>query len=82
MTFIPCTSGRVFLTADATPRTRTHTHTLQESTAHEITDDCFEGGEADLAVGDEAPDITGQHNLNEYVLAHLLLTVSDHRLNY
>ena len=68
--------------------TCTHTHTntqlnlytvVSYSGINEIVDHGFK---ADLAVGDEAPDITGQHDLNEFVQAHLLLALSDHQYTY
>lgn len=34
---------------------------------------CFEGGRADLVVCDGAPDVTGLHDVDEYVQAQLLL---------
>ena len=50
--------------------------------AHEIVNDGFEGGKAARPCsGDEAPDVTGQNDLNKYVQAHLLLAVSDHLLD-
>ena len=49
---------------------------IQESTAREIIGH-FEGGKADLVVCDGAPDVTGLHDLDEYVQAQLLLAVSD-----
>ena len=36
----------------------------------------FEGGKADLVVCDGAPDVTGLHDMDEYVQAQLLLAVS------
>lgn len=48
---------------------------LQESTALEIAKH-FEGGKADLVVCDGAPDVTGLHDMDEYVQAQLLLAVS------
>ena len=47
----------------------------QESTALEIAKH-FEGGKADLVVCDGAPDVTGLHDMDEYVQAQLLLAVS------
>ena len=47
---------------------------LQESTAREIISH-FEGGKADLVVCDGAPDVTGLHDLDEYVQGQLLLAV-------
>ena len=38
--------------------------------------DHFEGGKADLVVCDGAPDVTGLHDLDEFVQAQLLLAVS------
>lgn len=60
---------------------RLHMHSLlhlpivQKSTALEITRH-FEGEKADLVVCDGAPDVTGLHDLDEYVQAQLLLAVS------
>ena len=48
---------------------------LQESTAREIVSH-FEGGKADLVVCDGAPDVTGLHDMDEYIQAQLLLAVS------
>ncbi|CAL1295832.1 unnamed protein product [Larinioides sclopetarius] len=42
------------------------------STAQEIIS-CFEGESADLVVCDGAPDVTGLHDLDEYIQAQLLL---------
>ena len=36
----------------------------------------FEGERADLVVCDGAPDVTGLHDMDEYVQAQLLLAVS------
>ena len=36
----------------------------------------FEGEKADLVVCDGAPDVTGLHDMDEYVQAQLLLAVS------
>ena len=36
----------------------------------------FEGSCADLVVCDGAPDVTGLHDLDEYIQSHLLLAVS------
>ena len=36
----------------------------------------FEGGKADLVVCDGAPDVTGLHDMDEYIQAQLLLAVS------
>ena len=47
-------------------------HSAREFIGH------FEGGKADLVVCDGASDVTGLHNLDEYVRAQLLLAVSDH----
>ena len=47
----------------------------QESTAREIIGH-FEGGKADLVICDGAPDVTGLHDMDEYVQAQLLLAVS------
>jgi len=68
------------------PPLSTHTHPrsyqyavmshIQESTAREIIGH-FEGGKADLVVCDGAPDVTGLHDLDEYVQAQLLLAVSN-----
>lgn len=44
----------------------------KESTAWAIIDH-FEGGKADLVVCDGAPDVTGLHDLDEFVQAQLLL---------
>eukprot|EP00731_Ephydatia_muelleri_P015249 Em0008g969a len=44
----------------------------KESTARAIVDH-FEGGKADLVVCDGAPDVTGLHDLDEFVQAQLLL---------
>ena len=49
---------------------------IQESTAREIIGH-FEDGKADLVVCDGAPDVTGLHDLDEYVQAQLLLAVSN-----
>lgn len=46
----------------------------QESTALEIIDH-FKGGRADLVVCDGAPDVTGLHDMDEYIQAQLLLAV-------
>ena len=48
---------------------------LQESTAYKIIGH-FEGGRADLVVCDGAPDVTGLHDMDEYIQAQLLLAVS------
>ena len=50
---------------------------IQKSTAREFIGH-FEGGKADLVVCDGASDITGLHDLDEYIQAQLLLAVSDH----
>ena len=50
---------------------------LQESTAQEIVSH-FEGGKADLVVCDGAPDVTGLHDMDEYIQAQLLLSVGGH----
>ncbi|KPJ08460.1 Putative ribosomal RNA methyltransferase 1 [Papilio machaon] len=42
------------------------------STAHEIIKE-FEGSQADLVVCDGAPDVTGLHDIDEYVQSQLLL---------
>ncbi len=47
---------------------------LKESTAREIINH-FEGCEADLVVCDGAPDVTGLHDLDEYIQGQLLLAV-------
>ena len=47
----------------------------QESTAREIIGH-FAGGKADLVICDGAPDVTGLHDMDEYVQAQLLLAVS------
>ena len=47
---------------------------LQESTAREIVGH-FGGGIADLVVCDGAPDVTGLHDMDEYIQAQLLLAV-------
>ena len=47
----------------------------QESTAVEIMKH-FAGSKADLVVCDGAPDVTGLHDMDEYVQAQLLLAVS------
>lgn len=47
----------------------------QESTAQEIVRH-FDGCKADLVVCDGAPDVTGLHDMDEYVQAQLLLAVS------
>ena len=47
---------------------------MQESTALEITRH-FEGEKADLVVCDGTPDVTGLHDMDEYVQAQLLLAV-------
>lgn len=47
----------------------------QESTAREIIGH-FEGEKADLVICDGAPDVTGLHDMDEYVQAQLLLAVS------
>eukprot|EP00038_Savillea_parva_P000925 m.99975 g.99975 ORF g.99975 m.99975 type:complete len:309 (+) comp10327_c0_seq5:137-1063(+) len=44
----------------------------KESTARAVTAH-FEGGQADLVVCDGAPDVTGLHDVDEYVQAQLLL---------
>ncbi|XP_041379236.1 LOW QUALITY PROTEIN: putative tRNA (cytidine(32)/guanosine(34)-2'-O)-methyltransferase [Gigantopelta aegis] len=44
----------------------------KESTAKEIIHH-FEGSKADLVVCDGAPDVTGLHDLDEYIQAQLLL---------
>eukprot|EP00053_Salpingoeca_punica_P012389 m.110985 g.110985 ORF g.110985 m.110985 type:complete len:296 (+) comp15935_c0_seq2:126-1013(+) len=44
----------------------------KESTAREITSH-FEGEKADLVVCDGAPDVTGLHDIDEYIQAQLLL---------
>ena len=46
----------------------------QESTANEIISQ-FEGEQADLVVCDGAPDVTGLHDIDEYIQAQLLLAV-------
>ncbi|GCC42759.1 hypothetical protein chiPu_0026533 [Chiloscyllium punctatum] len=45
------------------------------STAQEIIKH-FEGHAADLVVCDGAPDVTGLHDIDEYIQAQLLLAVS------
>ena len=47
----------------------------QEATARDIIGH-FEGAKADLVVCDGAPDVTGLHDMDEYVQAQLLLAVS------
>ena len=47
----------------------------QESTAREIIRH-FEGAQAELVVCDGAPDVTGLHDMDEYIQAQLLLAVS------
>ncbi len=47
----------------------------QSSTAAEIISH-FHGSKADLVVCDGAPDVTGLHDMDEYVQAQLLLAVS------
>ena len=42
------------------------------STANKIVEH-FSGGEADLVVCDGAPDVTGLHDIDEYIQAQLLL---------
>ncbi|XP_064642165.1 tRNA (cytidine(32)/guanosine(34)-2'-O)-methyltransferase-like isoform X2 [Lineus longissimus] len=42
------------------------------STAHQIIDH-FDGNQADLVVCDGAPDVTGLHDIDEYIQAQLLL---------
>lgn len=44
----------------------------KESTAHEIISH-FQGEQADLVVCDGAPDVTGLHDIDEYIQAQLLL---------
>lgn len=44
----------------------------KESTANDIVKH-FEGGMADLVVCDGAPDVTGLHDIDEYIQAQLLL---------
>ncbi|XP_031746888.1 putative tRNA (cytidine(32)/guanosine(34)-2'-O)-methyltransferase [Xenopus tropicalis] len=46
------------------------------STAHEIIRH-FEGQPADLVVCDGAPDVTGLHDIDEYIQAQLLLAVTE-----
>ena len=46
----------------------------KESTALEIISH-FKGGRADLVVCDGAPDVTGLHDMDEYIQAQLLLAV-------
>ena len=46
----------------------------QESTAREIIGH-FEGEEAELVVCDGAPDVTGLHDMDEYIQGQLLLAV-------
>lgn len=46
----------------------------RESTANQIIDS-FGGGKAELVVCDGAPDVTGLHDLDEYVQAQLLFAV-------
>jgi hypothetical protein len=50
----------------------------KESTADEIIAH-FEGKLADIVVCDGAPDVTGLHDLDEYIQAQLTLAVSRHR---
>lgn len=38
----------------------------------------FEGNESDLVVCDGAPDVTGLHDMDEYIQGQLLLAVSTH----
>lgn len=45
---------------------------MQISTAHEIISH-FEGEEADLVICDGAPDVTGLHDIDEYIQGQLLL---------
>ena len=47
----------------------------QTSTAEEIMSH-LRGAKADLVVCDGAPDVTGLHDMDEYVQAQLLLAVS------
>ena len=44
----------------------------KESTAAEVIR-VFEGSKADLVICDGAPDVTGMHDIDEYVQAQLLL---------
>lgn len=46
----------------------------RESTAQQIIDN-FKGGMAELVVCDGAPDVTGLHDLDEFVQAQLLFAV-------
>ena len=46
----------------------------RESTANQIIES-FGGGKAELVVCDGAPDVTGLHDLDEYVQAQLLFAV-------
>ena len=48
---------------------------LQKSTVVDIIRH-FEGNKADLVVCDGAPDVTGLHDMDEYIQAQLLLAVS------
>ena len=47
---------------------------VQESTAREIIGH-FAGEEAELVVCDGAPDVTGLHDMDEYIQGQLLLAV-------
>ena len=52
------------------------------ATAREVVS-CFEGGRADLVVSDGVPDVTGVHDLDQYVQHQLILagiTVAGHVL--
>ena len=46
----------------------------RESTAQQIIEN-FHGGKAELVVCDGAPDVTGLHDLDEYVQSQLLFAV-------
>ena len=52
---------------------------FQESTAKDIISH-FEGSYSDLVVCDGAPDVTGLHDLDEYIQAQLLLAVNNHNV--
>lgn len=47
----------------------------KKSTAEKIIS-YFDGGMADIVICDGAPDVTGLHDMDEYIQAQLLLAVS------
>ena len=59
-------------TRDSSHDSNSSIHYTKVSTAEKIVS-YFEGEHADLVVCDGAPDVTGLHDIDEYVQAQLLL---------